>query len=77
LAEDGTWRNPFRNPDWSDADYARECAKYEAKRKCCLYNNVEIMYGADYGKYVDYAARKLGPNWRQKLKTEKNRMRPD
>lgn len=29
------------------------------------------MYSANYGKYVDYAARKFGPNWLQKLKTKK------
>lgn len=45
LGEDGTWRCPF-NPDLDEL--------FEAKHRCALINNVEILYGNDYKKYIDW-----------------------
>ena len=39
--------NPYRNKNWSDERYARECMKYEAKHQCMLKNNVIILRKKD------------------------------
>ena len=39
--------NPYRDPDWSDEQYAWECAKYEAKRQCMIANDVVILRERD------------------------------
>ena len=39
--------NPYRNPDWSDEQYAWVCGKYEAKHQCLIANNVTILRSKD------------------------------
>ena len=39
--------NPYRNPDWSDEQYAWICGKFEAKHQCMIANNVTILRGKD------------------------------
>ena len=38
---------PYRNPKWSDEQYAWICGKFEAKHQCMIKNNVRIMRDAD------------------------------
>ena len=38
---------PYRNPKWSDEQYAWVCGKFEAKHQCMIKNNVRIMRDAD------------------------------
>lgn len=52
--ETGKWRNPFRDPNWTDAEYKESCDKYEAKHQCALQNGVEIIYDCEkYKRYVE------------------------
>ena len=39
--------NPYRNPDWSDEQYAWICGKFEAKYQCMIANNVTILRSKD------------------------------
>lgn len=41
---------------------------YEAKHQCCLANNVQILYSADYRKYLDYIDQKYGKNYLKQFK---------
>ena len=45
LAEDGSWRNPYK-PELS--------ALSEAKHQCAITNNVKILYANDYQQYIDW-----------------------
>lgn len=65
---DGTWRNPYRDPSWTDERYADECAKYEAKRQCCVRNGVRVLYSAEYAQYVEYVRRRYGRGYFKSLK---------
>lgn len=66
---DGTWRNPYRDPSWTDERYADECAKYEAKRRCCARNGVMVLYRSDYAQYVEYVRRRYGRGYFKSLKS--------
>ena len=45
LTEDGRWQNPY--------DHSLDSVM-EAKHQCALKNNVKILYGKDYQKYLDW-----------------------
>lgn len=68
FGKDGRMLNPYRDPAWSDAEYAEECAKYEAKRRCMLENKVELLSEAGYGKYLEYVEKKYGRNFIKKFR---------
>lgn len=63
FGKDGRMLNPYRDQAWSDAEYAEECAKYEAKRRCMLENKIELLSEAGYGKYLRYVEKKYGRNF--------------
>ena len=67
--EDGTMFLPYRKKSWSDADYERMCAKYQAKHQCMLANNVIILTSKDYQQYLDYVSEKYGKNYLKSFKT--------
>ena len=54
LKEDGTWQNPY--------DHTQDTI-YEAKHRCAIQNGVEILYSADYQKYIDYISHTYGKNY--------------
>lgn len=68
FGKDGRMLNPYRDPTWSDAEYAEECAKYEAKRRCMLENKIELLSEAGYGKYLEYVEKKYGRNFIKKFR---------
>ena len=51
LKKDGTWQCPY--------DHSKD-ELFEEKRKCCIKNNVIIMYKQDYLKYIKYVENKYG-----------------
>lgn len=68
FGKDGQMLNPYRDPTWSDAKYAEECAKYETKRRCMLENKIELLSEAGYGKYLEYVEKKYGRNFIKKFR---------
>lgn len=46
LKSDGTWQNPYDH---------KSDAKYEAKHKCAIANNVKIIYSSVCKKYINWA----------------------
>lgn len=65
LKEDGTWQNPY--------DHLKD-ALYEAKRQCCIANNVKVLYSADYQKYIDYVYQRYGKDFLMKFKRDVNKI---
>ena len=41
---------------------------YEAKHQCALANDVQIMYSAEYKKYLDYIDQKYGKGYLKQFK---------
>ena len=67
-----TMINPYRNPEWSDEEYSRECEKYEAKHQCMILNNVTILRKNDYIVFVDYVKTRYGTNFLDSFKLKNN-----
>ena len=65
LKEDGTWQNPY--------DHLKD-ALYEAKRQCCIANNVKVLYSADYQKYIEYVYQRYGKEFLMKFKHSVNKI---
>lgn len=62
LKEDDTWQNPYNHA---------EDAHYECKHQCLIDNNVKILYGNDYTKYVEYVEQKYGKYYLHQFRKNK------
>ena len=69
LKEDGTWRNPYRDSNWTDEEYQESCDKYEAKHQCALQNGVEIIY--DCSEYIKYVKETYGKDYLKQFLVDK------
>lgn len=65
---DGVMRCPYRKKTWTDEQYQHKCAQYEAKHRCMLKNNVQILLQNDCKKYIDYVEQTYGKDYLKQFK---------
>ena len=64
LGENDTWQNPY--------DHSLD-ENYEAKHKCALQNNVQIIYSSECEAYELYCLKKHGTDFKEKCKWQKKK----